>query len=126
MSQWYEAIKKPSWAPPEQAFGIAWTVIYALYVAAGVVIASIARRDTVLVALYIAGWALNLLWIPLFRYSTSLWSPLWILGLLVVVVALAWRMHTALRRPWWLLLVPYALWLGFAAALGFSLHALNS
>ena len=30
LGPWYEGLKQPSWAPPDIAFGPAWTIIFAL------------------------------------------------------------------------------------------------
>ena len=33
---WYHALVQPRWAPPEAAYGVAWTAIFALTALAGV------------------------------------------------------------------------------------------
>ena len=126
MSTSYDEIRKPPWAPPSWIFGVVWPVLYVLYILTGVVI-FVQGRDTdlILATLYVAGWIINLLWIPLFRNRTNIWSPLWILLLLALTVALAFRLKEKFGAVWFLLL-PYIVWLAFAATLGFAIWDLNN
>jgi len=122
---WYTDIHKPPWAPPAWAFGVVWPILYTIYAGLGVLILWKARDDMILVLLYIAGWAINLLWIPLFRESVSIWSPLWIILLLAFTLALLFRLRQTIGGLWWCLLIPYVAWLAFASSVGFGIAYLN-
>ena len=37
LGPWYQALKKPSWQPPGWLFGPAWTLIFALAAASGII-----------------------------------------------------------------------------------------
>lgn len=116
---WYPEVAKPSWTPPNEVFGPVWTVLYALMaVAASVVWLS---RDRVEICCPMSAFAvqlaLNLAWSGLFF---GLRSPL--LGfldicLLWVAVGVTVVQFFQVSRLAGLLMVPYWLWVTFAAAL---------
>ena len=66
---WYESLRFPRLRPPNWLFGPAWTVIFILIAAAGVVAWESAEDPATrfrLVALFFVNGVLNLLWSPLF------------------------------------------------------------
>ena len=66
---WYEGLRFPRLRPPNWLFGPAWTVIFILIAAAGVVAWESAENPTArfrLVTLFLINGVLNLLWSPLF------------------------------------------------------------
>ncbi len=117
---WYHALAKPPWQPPEIAFPIAWTTIFALC-ALAVALAWRARpepayRRTLLLACA-ANAALNVGWSWLFFW---LRRPDWAL----VEVGLLWASIVALivvvgraSRPGAWLLAPYLAWVTIAITL---------
>ncbi len=125
---WYQSLKKPSWQPPDWLFGPAWTLIYSLTAAAGVLAwrstTDRASRDLLLAA-FAANGFLNVLWSVLFfklrRPDLALYevSLLW---LSIVVLIVLCRKSSSLAA--WLL-VPYLLWVSFAAFLNFTVVRLN-
>lgn len=122
----YRGLRGPAWAPPAWVFGPVWTVLYALVAVAGWLAwrTGARLRDAPMVA-YGLQLALNGAWTALF-FALG-WrgaALLCILGLAVLVaitVALFWRRS----RPAAWLLVPYLLWVLFAAALNAAYWALN-
>ncbi len=127
LGEWYRALAKPAWNPPDWLFGPAWTLIYALTALAGVEawqVAAPAQRRMLGILFAING-ALNVLWSLLFF---RLRRPDWAL----VEVALLWLSIVSLivycgplRRRTIGLLLPYLLWVSFAAALNASIVDLN-
>jgi tryptophan-rich sensory protein len=128
LGPWYRALRQPAWQPPDGAFGPAWTLIYLLGAVAAVRVwllaMSAGERNRWLLALGANG-LLNVLWSWLFFKARR---PDWALaevGLLwlsiVWLIALA-RRTEALAA---LLLVPYLLWVAFAAALNLAVVRLN-
>ncbi|MBE0531940.1 MAG: tryptophan-rich sensory protein [Rhodospirillales bacterium] len=116
---WYPTLTKPSFTPPDWLFPPVWT---ALFVLMGVAAWRVWQR---------AGWTkgraalgafavqvlLNLAWS--FLFFGMQWVGVALAEILVLLAAILWTASRFARidRPAALLLVPYALWVGFAAAL---------
>lgn len=124
---WYHSLAQPHWAPPDVAYGAAWTLIYALTACAGVTgwLASNWREREWLLGLFALNGFLNILWSLLFfRFHRPDWAlievvALWLSVLLLIV--------TIWRRSIWgaVLLVPYLLWVTFAGYLNMTIVRLN-
>ena len=127
VSGWYEALNKPSWSPPAWVFGPAWTVLYLMMaVAAWLVWSSggwAAQKRPL--GLYLVQLALNALWTPLFFGLHLPGLAMVEMVLLWVAVAVTVVSFWRVRRAAGLLLVPYLLWLTFAAALNYTIWSLN-
>lgn len=126
-SAWYLDLKLPSWQPPGAAFGPVWTVLYALLARS----AYLAWRDlsgsrrTPVLGLYALNGALNLAWtILFFRAHRPVIAGIEILVLLATILALIIVMRPVSRQASWALM-PYALWVVFAAALTWAIAAKN-
>lgn len=129
LGPWYRALRQPNWSPPDWAFPVGWTTVYAFTVAAGVTAWRSAHRGaerTRLVTLFAFNAFLNILWSLIFF---RLHRPDWALG----EVALFWLSIVALivvaarrSRPARLLLLPYLGWVSFASALNAAVVALNA
>ena len=126
---WYRALRKPSWQPPDWAFGPAWTIILGL-AAWSAVIAwraapdASARGDVVI--LFATNAVFHALWSPLFFRARR---PDWAL----VEVVFLWASLVALVVGLWpispiasLMIVPYLLWVSFAAFLNRAIVRLNA
>ncbi len=125
---WYEALEKPFFQPPRWLFAPVWTALYALMgVAAYLVWREGTRRREVRVALglFAAQLVLNGLWTPLFFGAHLVGVGAAVLVALWVVLALTVRAFFRLRRLAGWLLVPYLLWVTYAAALNVAILALN-
>ena len=124
----YAGMAKPPLSPPGWVFPAAWTVLYLLMGLASWRItganASEDRRQMAL-SLYAVQLAANFLWPLLFfgleRYTLAF---LWLLVLLLLVLA-TWDRFRRLDRPAGALLLPYILWLCFAAYLNLGAAILN-
>jgi tryptophan-rich sensory protein len=125
---WYQSLIKPSWQPPDWLFGPAWTLIFALATISAVYAWRNAhgrtQRERVIVMFALNGF-LNVLWSTLFF---ALKRPDWAL----IEVAFLWLsillpivMFWRFARPASLYLVPYLLWVSFAAFLNLTVVRLN-
>tara|TARA_R110002167_G_scaffold45324_3_gene136247 strand:- start:51252 stop:51749 length:498 start_codon:yes stop_codon:yes gene_type:complete len=126
-SEFYGELMQPAWAPPAAVFGPVWTVLYALMgIAAWLVWQSGGlQKQRVAIGLFLAQLAVNALWSWLFfAWSLGALAFIDILFLITLVVATIicfWRVRPLAG----LLLVPYLLWISFAAALNYSIWHLN-
>jgi benzodiazapine receptor len=125
---WYHHLVQPRWAPPDAAYGVAWTAIYAVTALAGVTgwLAMPHRREREgLLGLFALNGALNILWSLLFfRLHRPDWAVFEVLALWLSVAALIvaiWRRSTIGAT----LLLPYLLWVTFAGYLTMTIVHLN-
>jgi tryptophan-rich sensory protein len=125
---WYRQLRKPSWQPPDWAFAPAWTLIFSLTAWAGVLgwwhAPDDAARATVIAA-FAANGVLNMLWSVLFfKLRRPDWALLEVVLLwLSIAVLIATLAALSTLGAW--LLVPYLLWVSFAAYLNLTIFRLN-
>jgi tryptophan-rich sensory protein len=123
--EWYEALARPSWTPPNWVFGPVWGVLYLAIAAAGF----IAWRQG-------ASWRALSIWFVALLLN-ALWSPVFFGAELpvggIIVIALLWIaillfIVAARRRAWVasLLFVPYLIWITFALVLNAAIVAMNA
>ena len=125
---WYLSLIKPAWQPRDWLFGPAWTLIFSLAAASGV----IAWRDAPnqssrewMLALFALNGFLNVLWSLLFfRLRRPDWALmevgfLWLSVLLLMIVLGRYSRKASL------LLTPYLAWIAFAAFLNWTTVRLN-
>jgi benzodiazapine receptor len=126
---WYQNLKKPSWQPPDWLFGPAWTTIFALAVVSAVSAWRGARdraRREWIIGLFALNGFLNVLWSTLFF---ALRRPDWALlevGFLWLAIALPMAVFWRISKTATLCLVPYLLWVTFAAYLNLTVVRLNA
>ena len=118
--EWYVALVKPGFTPPNWVFPVAWTSIYLLTAWAGYRLTLIPGSQMVL-ALWAAQIALNTLWTPVFFGAQRMFASMVILAVLWLVVAAMVVLALRLDLITGLILLPYLLWLCVAAALNFSI-----
>lgn len=126
---WYATLTKPSFAPPNAAFRIVWPILYAMMaVAAWLVWRSGGNEGDKKTALVWFGiqLAINVLWSFAFFWMHSPSSGFGVIMVLIVAIVITIVFFDRLSRPAALLLLPYVLWVGFAAGLNFVIWVLNS
>jgi benzodiazapine receptor len=121
----YAQLNKPWLAPPAWVFGPVWSVLYGLMgVAAWLVWRSPGPKGAAL-ALFGVQLAVNALWSWLFfDWRQGLLATVDVVVLLALIVAtmvLFWRSSRVAAA----LLVPYALWVSFAAVLTWTIWRSN-
>ena len=123
--EWYRALEKPFFNPPDWVFAPVWTVLYAMVGYAGYLVWREAGQRSFLFGLWLAQMVLNLAWTPIFFTGRSLpLASMEILLFLVAVVAFMVRARTEVPRAF-LLFIPYAAWVSFATVLTWTIWALN-
>ena len=128
IGSWYVALREPAWKPPDALFGPAWTLIYACAATAGVRswwrMRDPTEREWMLAA-FALNATLNVVWSLLFfRLHRPDWALLEVGGLWASIALLMWLLGRRSRSAAWLML-PYLLWVTFAAALNASVVELN-
>jgi translocator protein len=126
---WYQALKKPSWQPPAWAFGPAWTLIFTLITASGVMAwrrAADNRTRSWLISFFAINGVLNVAWSVVFfglkRPDLAVVEVALLWASIVLLVVFIWR----ISRTASLLLLPYLAWVSFAAVLNFVVARLNA
>ena len=124
----YLSLNRPAWAPPQEAFGIVWPVLYLLIAIAAWLVwrragsVPAARRE---LSLWGTQLVVNAIWPGVFFGVSLYWAAVPVIAVLDVVVLLTlvafWRRsHLAA-----LLLAPYLAWLLYATALNVAVAAAN-
>lgn len=125
---WYATLRKPAITPPGWVFGPVWTALYLMMAVAALLVWLQGWRTpgvkTALV-LFAVQLVLNLLWSPAFF---GMQSP--VAGLIVIIPLWAAVLATTMAffrvsTVAGFLLVPYILWVSFAAVLNYLIFALN-
>ncbi len=128
LGPWYQSLREPSWKPPDAAFGLIWTTIFALAAASGVLAwradRSVRGRQWIL-GLFAGNGFLNVLWSLVFfklqrpDFALVEVGALW-LSILALILFLLRR--TVLGS---VLLLPYLAWVSAAAVLNYQVVLLN-
>ncbi len=126
-SAFYAQLRQPSWAPPSSVFGPVWAILYALMGIAAWTVwrAGGFRAQRVTLSLFVVQLVVNALWSWIFfgwQRGALAFFDITLLWLLVVATLAAfWRARPLAGA----LLIPYLLWVSFAAALNYSVWQLN-
>lgn len=123
---WYAGLSKPRWTPPNWLFGPVWTILFiAMAIAAWLAWRKV-DLTTAPMQLFLLQLLLNVTWSALFF---RLRSP----GLAFAEIVMLWFAILATSIEFWKvvpaaswLLLPYLIWVSYAAALNFSIWRLNA
>ena len=124
----YGMLNQPPLAPPGWVFPVVWTVLYLLMGYASYrVLTSGADKEQIKKALLLYGLQLvfNFLWSPVFFGLQWRLVAFFLLLILWVLIALTIRAFSAIDERAGDLLVPYFLWVTFAAYLNLGVYLLN-
>lgn len=124
ITTWYSALQKPAFSPPNWLFAPVWTTLFILM---GISLYLIWNKggEKRQYLLFSAQLLLNMLWSFLFFAFHSpffAFLEIIILWLVILLTLLSFRKTS---REAALLLLPYLLWVSFAALLNFSIWQLN-
>jgi len=129
LGPWYYNLRKPSWQPPDWLFGPAWTVIFILEATSGVIGWHSVPHDArmaLLLGLYAVNGALNVWWSVLFfrqRRPDKAFIEVWFLWASVIAIMVILGIYAG---PTWIFMLPYLLWVSFAAFLNYTIIRLNA
>ncbi len=129
---WYAGLIKPAFNPPSWIFGPVWTLLYALMGIAAFLVwdrgrtrPALRRMARAALVIFIMQLALNVAWSAIFFGAHS---PAGAFADIVLLwFAILWTIIAFARisRPAAYLLVPYLLWVSFAAYLNYAIWMLN-
>lgn len=126
-AQFYQSLDRPGWAPPASVFGPVWTALYiAMAIAACLVWKARGWQGArVALVLFCIQLAANALWSWLFfawHRGALAFLDIVLLWLLVLATMIAfWRVRLLAG----LLLLPYFIWVSFAAILNYAVWQRN-
>ena len=118
----YAQLVRPEWAPTAGVFGPVWSVLYALMGVAAWLIWRVGgyRPARPALSLFLVQLAVNALWSWLFfgwHQGALAFADIVLLWVLIVATLIAfWRIRPLAGA----MLIPYLLWVSFAAALNYS------
>ena len=124
----YQALVKPSWAPPSWIFGPVWTALYAIIaVSFGAVFYKVFRKEVprVVALPFVLNLVFNLSF-TYFQFGLQN-NALAAADILLCLATLVWALVAVYPYARWIALVniPYLLWVSFATILQLSITFLN-
>ena len=126
-NRWFDALHKPSFMPAGWSFGVVWPVLYAMLgVALAMVLAQPpSDRRRLGLVLFFVQLALNFAWSPVFFAGHDIALAKWIIFAMAALAAAAAGQFWRIKRDAGMLMIPYLMWLVFAATLNTTIEALN-
>ena len=124
----YRNYEKPSWSPPEQAFGIVWSILYVFIAIVNIWVIIALVRNAISWQIALPFWLnlhFNFIFTPIqFRLKNNYLACL---DIVLVLTTIVWSMLAIWSYSPWpsLLYAPYLLWVLFATILQFSITWLN-
>jgi len=123
----YAELVRPDWAPPSSVFGPVWAMLYALMGVAAWLVWRVGgfRAARGALSLFLVQLALNGLWSWLFfgwQRGALAFADIMFLWVMIVATIVAFRRVSLLAAA---LLVPYLLWVSYAAMLTYAVWQLN-
>lgn len=127
VNDWYQTLDKPWFTPPDWLFSPVWTALYLLMAVAGWRVWRRSGFENARGPLLVFGiqLGLNLAWSVLFFGMNLIGAALAEICALLGAVVLTVVLFARQDRLAGALLVPYALWVGYALVLNASIWTLN-
>ena len=126
LKPWYAALSKPRWTPPNWLFGPVWTILFLVMAFAAWLVWRQSGLKAVPMQLFLLQLLLNVAWSLLFfrlRSPGAAFVEIVLLWSGILLTTITFRSAVALAA--WLM-IPYLMWVTFAAALNFKVWRLNS
>lgn len=122
--EWYTALEKPFFDPPNWLFGVVWPVLYVIIAVAGWRVWE-RRPGGMAMRLWALQLALNFAWSPVFFVAHSIAGALAIVLALFVTIVAFMVVAARVDRGAAALFAPYAAWVAFATLLNAAILWLN-
>ena len=125
---WYASLARPFFAPPDWVFGPVWTALYTLMGISAYLVWREGLTDPKVkaaLAVFVLQLAANVSWSAAFFGLRSPLAGLAVIAFLWTLIALTIQKFRAISRTAGALLLPYIVWVSFAAVLNFAIWRLN-
>jgi benzodiazapine receptor len=128
VTDWYATLNRPYFTPPNWLFGPVWTILYLLMAISAFIVwqkSLVNPAVKIALILYLVQLILNALWSVIFfglKLPMLAFIEIIMLWTAIVFTILAFARVSITAA---LILVPYILWVSFAAVLNFSIWFLN-
>ena len=122
----YAQMAKPPLAPPSWLFPVVWTILFILMgIASYLIYMSGNPEKKSALFFYGAQLVVNFIWpIIFFNFGKYLFAFIWLMFLWVWVIIMNVKFYR-INRSAGLMIIPYVIWLTFAAYLNFFAYYLN-
>jgi len=125
INSWYRDLNKPFFNPPNWVFGPVWTIIFVLMGVSLYLVWNIGKKTVKAKKIFALQWVLNIFWtVIFFKFHSLLFAFIEILFLCVAIFWTIIEFYKVSRAAAYLLL-PYIVWVSFAAVLNLSILILN-
>jgi benzodiazapine receptor len=127
VDEWYNALAKPSWNPPNGIFGPVWSILYFLMAVSVWLVWRNAGLHSVILPLivFLLQLVLNAAWSWLFFGLHELGYALIEIVVLWVAIAVNIILFWSIYPLSGMLLLPYLAWVTFASVLNYTIWRLN-
>ena len=123
----FEGLNKPPLSPPGWLFPVVWSVLYILMGIASYIVydKNVPVKSKNALTFYAVQLVFNFFWsIFFFNLEAYLFSFIWLLILWVLIIITAYKFYK-ISKPAGYLLIPYIIWVTFAAYLNLAIYILN-
>ncbi|MFO7734755.1 MAG: TspO/MBR family protein [bacterium] len=128
VQSWYRTIEKPTFNPPDYLFAPVWTILFILM---GISFFLVWKNNdkpeekTFAVMLFLFHLVVNISWSAVFFWMQSITGGFFVILFLLAMILLLIMYFRDFSAMASILLVPYFLWVSFAAILNYSIMVLN-
>jgi tryptophan-rich sensory protein len=127
-ADWYINLNKPAFQPPDWLFGPVWITLFLLMGISLYIVWNVPGdefRTALPLGIFIFQLVLNIMWSFLFFYLKNPFMALMEIFVLWLAILVTLILFYRISKIAGLLLIPYLLWVAFAACLNFFLWNLN-
>ena len=127
-TDWYHSLKKPSWAPADNVFGIVWGLLYPIIITVNLIVLTQVASNKL-------DWKVGLpFWLNLF--FNLIFTPIQFglknnylacVDIILILITIIWSILAIWPHNRWLAVafMPYLIWVSIATVLQISITSLN-
>ena len=125
--EWFDSLNKPYLNPPDWVFMPVWSILYAMIILSLFLFlkGGLYKGKRLPLFFFIAQILLNFSWTPVFFGLQNIFAAFLIIFLMYIFIILTIITFYKYSKISALLLIPYLIWVSFAAYLNFAYLVLN-